>query len=85
MIDLYIQNINNFLFFERVNNMDNLETIKKDIRTINPIFTDELLNLLYEYLFLRHLDERSKSLKSIKEDITLRNKIKEVTISTIKK
>lgn len=65
--------------------MDNSETIKKKIRTINPIFTDELLNLLYEYLFLRHSSECLTSLQDIKEDISLKNKISEVTLSAIKK
>lgn len=75
----------NFSYFERIDNMDNSETIKKNIRTINPIFTDELLNLLYEYLFLRHSSECLISLQDIKEDISLKNKISEVTLSAIKK
>lgn len=75
----------NFSYFERIDNMDNSETIKKNIRTINPIFTDELLNLLYEYLFLRHSSECLISLQDIKEDISLKNKISEVTLSVIKK
>ena len=64
--------------------MDNSETIKKNIRTINPIFTDELLNLLYEYLFLRHSSECLISLQDIKEDISLKNKISEVTLQLLR-
>lgn len=33
--------------------MRNSEEIKKDIHTLNPAFTDEFLDLLYEYLFNR--------------------------------
>lgn len=86
LIYIYIMKmLINFSYFERIDNMDNSETIKKNIRTINPIFTDELLNLLYEYLFLRHSSECLISLQDIKEDISLKNKISEVTLSAIKK
>ena len=34
--------------------MKTLEEIKKEIRTINPEFTDKLLDLLYEYMFVKY-------------------------------
>lgn len=34
--------------------MKTLEEIKKEIRIINPNITDELLNLLYEYVFAKY-------------------------------
>ena len=33
--------------------MKTLEEIKKEIRIINPNITDELLDLLYEYVFCK--------------------------------
>lgn len=33
--------------------MKSLEKIKEEIRTINPEITDELLDLLYEYIFTK--------------------------------
>lgn len=35
-------------------NQIQLEQIKENIRTINPNFTDELLDLLYEYIITRY-------------------------------
>lgn len=37
--------------------MKNLDNIKKSIQEINPDFSDELLDLLYEYFFERNLNE----------------------------
>lgn len=34
--------------------MDRLEQIKENIRTINPELTDEVLDLLYEYVMHKH-------------------------------
>ncbi len=33
--------------------MTNIEEIKEKIRTINPNITDELLELLYEFIMIR--------------------------------
>lgn len=44
-----------------------LEQIKEKIRTINPEITDELLDLLYEYIFSKYynniMKERNQSNK----------------------
>lgn len=37
--------------------MKTINEIKKEIRTINPMFSDELLDLLYEYIFTRYSNE----------------------------
>ncbi len=34
-------------------NLERLNEIKEKIRTINPEITDELLELLYEYIMMR--------------------------------
>lgn len=36
------------------------EEIKKEIHTINPDITDALLDLLYEYMFTKHLNGYKK-------------------------
>lgn len=35
--------------------MEELNIIKEKIRTINPNFTDELLDLLYEFIIRKHV------------------------------
>lgn len=37
--------------------MKTINEIKKEIRTINPMLSDELLDLLYEYIFTRYSNE----------------------------
>ena len=37
--------------------MKTLNEIRERIRTINPTFTDELLDLLYEYMFVKYLND----------------------------
>lgn len=49
--------------------MKTLEEIKKEIRTINPAFTDELLDLLYEYVFAKHYKDIVDSLSKNKDMI----------------
>ncbi len=44
--------------------MDKIETIKENIRTIDPRFTDELLELLYEYVSKRSYDNLMEGLNS---------------------
>ena len=44
-----------------INLYEKIEEVKENIRTINPEITDELLDLLYEYISVC-LHERSKSL-----------------------
>lgn len=41
--------------------MKTLEEIKKEIHTINPDITDALLDLLYEYMFTKHLNGYKKN------------------------
>ena len=36
---------------------ENINEIRERIRTINPMFTDELLDLLYEYMFVKYLND----------------------------
>lgn len=46
-----------------------LEQIKEKIRTINPEITDELLDLLYEYIFSKYYNNFTKEINQIsKED-----------------
>lgn len=44
--------------------MNELNTIKEKIRTINPEITDELLDLLYEYFLTRHVNDFRKNVSS---------------------
>ena len=44
--------------------MDRLEEIKNKIRTINPDITDELLDLLYEFIIAKHTTDITKCLKN---------------------
>ena len=44
---------------------EKLEQIKENIRTINPIFTDEVLDLLYEYATHRHVIGFEETLKRV--------------------
>ena len=37
--------------------MNNLDDIKENIRTINPHFSDQLIDLLYEYIAQRFANE----------------------------
>ncbi len=37
--------------------MNNLDNIKENIRTINPYFSDKLIDLLYEYITQRFANE----------------------------
>ena len=39
-----------------------LEQIKEKIRTINPEITDELLDLLYEYIFSKYYNNIKKEI-----------------------
>ena len=39
-----------------------LEQIKEKIRTINPEITDELLDLLYEYIFSKYYNDIKKEI-----------------------
>ena len=39
-----------------------LEQIKEKIRTINPEITDELLDLLYEYIFRKYYNNIKKEI-----------------------
>lgn len=56
-----------------------LERIKDNIRTLNPIFTDELLDLLYEYYNVRKVNEISTCLK----DKKIQKTINDVTINKL--
>lgn len=50
-------------------NEKKLEQIKEKIRTINPEITDELLDLLYEYIFSKYYNNITKEINQIsKED-----------------
>ena len=56
-----------------------LEQIKENIRTINPNFTDELLDLLYEYICTRQISGLYNSLK----DDKVQKVMKEITLSSL--
>lgn len=46
----------------------NLYNISKNIRKENPIFTDKILNLLYEYFDARTKQDNEKNWKILKND-----------------
>ena len=46
------------------NTMNTLEEIKKRIHTINPDITDELLDLLYEYMFTKYLNNYKEKIRT---------------------
>lgn len=46
----------------------NLYNISKNIRKENPIFTDKILNLLYEYFDVRTKQDNEKNWKILKND-----------------
>ena len=53
-------------------NEKKLEQIKEKIRTINPEITDELLDLLYEYIFSKYYNNITKEINQIsKEDLSI--------------
>lgn len=62
-----------------MNSSTKLEQIKENIRTLNPIFTDELLDLLYEYYNVRKVNEISTCLK----DKKIQKTINDVTINKL--
>lgn len=43
--------------------MNNLNDIKKDIHTINPDFSDKLIDLLYEYITQRFSNQFKSNIK----------------------
>lgn len=56
-----------------------LDKIKENIRTINPEITDELLDLLYEYISEMNLVRLQESLNNK----TIRENFKKVTINKL--
>ncbi|MBQ2887142.1 MAG: hypothetical protein IJE43_25810 [Alphaproteobacteria bacterium] len=53
-----------------MNNIDlykDLKEIKENIRTINPEITDELLDLLYEYVKISYDIENQENIISVKD------------------
>lgn len=56
-----------------------LEQIKEKIRTINPDITNEVLDLLYEYICTRYTNELFDSLK----DEKVQEAMKEVTLNRL--
>ena len=46
--------------------MDKLKELEKNIRTINPEITDDILNLLYEYIVQR-LNQEFKTFDLLKK------------------
>lgn len=47
----------------------NIDEIKKNIHTINPQITDEVLDLLYEYIVTRKSNEDFQSIQAAQLDI----------------
>ena len=49
-------------------NNEKINQVKENIRTINPLVTDELLDLLYEYFQLRQYDAYERRMLSLKDN-----------------
>lgn len=63
--------------------MNNIEQIKEHIRTINPIFTDELLDLLYEYFKMRQNQSYDNYVQALKEDKEFVKFMQEITLGSV--
>lgn len=63
--------------------METLEQIKKDIHRISPTITDELLDLLYQYITVRQNDATIKVLHELSEDD--KKLIKNATLNLLNK
>ena len=61
-------------------NQIQLKQIKENIRTINPIFTDELLDLLYEYFKMCQNQSHDNYVQALKQDKDFTNFIQEITL-----
>ncbi len=53
----------------------NLSKISENIRKENPIFTDKLLDLLYEYFIERNIQYNEKNWKLLKKDKNFNNMV----------
>lgn len=53
----------------------NLDKIAENIRKENPIFTDKLLNLLYEYFNERNKQNNERNWELLKKDKNFNNMI----------
>lgn len=64
----------------------NLAKIKSNIRTTNPMFTDELLDLLCEYVIAIFNDKYSfsKEIYAIEKDINFQKLVKDLTLCNLK-
>lgn len=63
--------------------METIEQIKKDIHRISPTITDELLDLLYQYITVRQNDAAIKVLHELSEDD--KKLIKNATLNLLNK
>lgn len=54
----------------------NLSKISENIRKENPIFTDKLLDLLYEYFIERNIQYNEKNWKLLKKDKNFNNMVR---------
>lgn len=60
--------------------------IKRDVHKVNPMFTDELLDLLCEYVIASLRDKYSidKEISAMKENADLQKLIMDLTIRNLK-
>lgn len=59
----------------KINHLDN---IKRKLHTANPIFTDEVLDLLYEYMNCRKKNSISENIENLKSDYNFKNIIQSI-------
>lgn len=62
-----------------------LDEIKERIHTINPRITDELLDLLYEFICKKYQEDQIKLLDTLKMNESLQDKIQKITVSSVNK
>lgn len=60
--------------------MSTIIEIKEKIRTENPIFTDELLDLLYEYFNMCYKNNINDYINSLRKDETFREKVDDIIL-----
>lgn len=60
--------------------MSTIIEIKEKIRTENPIFTDELLDLLYEYFKIRCENNINDYVNSLRNNEAFSDKMKDIVL-----
>lgn len=60
-----------------------LKNVKAKIRTINPEITDELLDLLYEYIVNRYSETLEEHINQLETNTKFRNVVQNIALKSI--